>query len=165
MKTEALRPQYLRFVSRLYDLAAEFAGEDLDHIRAAAEHQHASPIAAAAEAVSRLARGGGRQTLGKTIEPPSQNTGPSNGSSLGDLLSSKELFKSNDALAAFLAPNLKVRPRTKESRERLVSRVLAQLEQVPQDVRIATEKALANIVVRSGNSTFVARWSKLIRDL
>lgn len=159
---DTLPRQYLRFVSRLYDLAAEFSPEELEQVRGVARTHQAGAIAEAADALAQLAQPGAPKNglKRKVPEPAPRSEAP-----LREAFSSRELFPTKDALAAFLAPYVKVKPRAKESRERFAVRADGLVGQAPPEVRSHLERALSDILARNPGTSFVNKWSRLIRGL
>lgn len=148
------RNEYLSFLGKLFQLAAD---SDLESL-----HKHASEDAARGAAVTRLI---------EALEHLTRNTGSISSSvapkrdvkALQRLLSSRELFSSNEDFARFMTGFAKVPVRDKDSRQRVVARVLRELRTWPDDKVRALNESLRDRARKS--SSFVSKWSSVIQDL
>jgi hypothetical protein len=161
---------YLKFVSSVYQLAAEVEPSELAFLRREALRHRQRAVAAIAEALAALSsnpkgvsnadapqEGSNREDAGRDAIRSTV--------ALSEALRSKKLFPSNDDVAKTLAPTVRLEPRNKESREKLVRRAMASLSRLTVEQRDNVVRSIQQVVARSGDSDFVSRWSRLIRSL
>jgi hypothetical protein len=147
--------KYLHFVGHLFHLAADY---DVETLRRQASHDGER-----GKAVLHVLQGLTAVTCSSKDRIPARpQQGEHDGLLL--LLESRELFQSNDALCAFLEPFVKIRQGNKESRERLVKRVMKQLRELSGSDNERLRAKLREIAT-AGNTSFVSTWSKAIGRL
>ena len=159
--------KYLKFLARLYDLVADFDERELMDIQRSATREHKELISAIASLLMELRRY--ESSSAKRKSNPDSAIADLTGNSdeaLREVLSSRNIFPSNAALAEFVCSHFFVPTRPKDSRDRIVARVLRASEEAGSKKRNSFKKALeAHIVHENAGSDFVARWTKLIRSL
>ena len=162
-KPDTRPAHYLEFLSKLYKLAADFDQRQLMRIRETAAKEDNDIVASMAAALLRL------RTPTKPVRVssvPSRRHGDSGVDGLREVLLSRKIFPSNSKLLSLAHRYFGLPPKPKESRERLVGRILRGIEKgtvVQQEsFRHALEQHIAK---QNVGSDFVSRWTKVIRDL
>lgn len=153
------RERYLKFLARLYDLASEFDQQQLLDVQHTAKNDKNSVVAATAALLGRL-----RGDDTGTVDPARMAT--DRGDDFRELLSSRKIFPSNAGLASFVRGYVDLPIRPKDSRDRIVARILRVLEEGTEEEVAAFQKALEDYVAQqTEGSDFVSRWTKIIRGL
>ena len=155
---------YLKFTSKLYELAADFNGPQLLAVERAASVQGNQMVATVASLLCKLHDYEGSE-LGNG--GPNEQAGTADvQEGLRDILSSKEVFSTNGELVDFVRSYVDIPVAPKDSRDRIVGKVLRGLDSVDSDDRTSFRKSLEHRILSGQDApNFVARWSKLIRDL
>lgn len=167
MKTMTPRQRTLHLIAKLYELAAEFTGGELQDICNEQSRQPKSAaIQAAIKALIQLheeMEGGARPGALREVNAASaaRETLPvSEASSLAELLNDRRSF----ATVAEIADAIQIEARPKESRERYISRVSRLLGTMDsRDREIFLNKIGARLNTRP--ESFFSNWSKLIREM
>ena len=154
---------YLKFVSRLYDLAGDFDRQHLLDVQRTATKQGDAMVATVADALCKL--------YNYCDDRSDREVGKGDGlarvhDGLRDILSSKVVFHSKKDLMLFARPYMNICAAPKDSRERLIGRILRGIEEIDPTTKLEFRKALEERI-KSGKDapSFVARWSKVIREL
>ncbi len=154
--------RYLKFLARLYELAADFDQRQLMGIQRVADSENNKPVSTAASMLMEL-RGD------KSLRADSLSrikTSASGKEGLREVLCSKKVFSSNAALVAFARRFTDLSEKPKEPRNRLVTRILGEVENGADKERAAFWRALEEHIARqNGGSDFVSRWTKIIQGL
>ncbi|WP_158755055.1 hypothetical protein [Dyella sp. S184] len=177
MKESTFKQTQLRLVGRLMTIASAFSIAELEGVSSLLKNKDGSDLRAVVAYLIGLHTGQSADSNGsnKSLrqdreftsipqEPAEKDKrGISKTEALRELLMSKEEFKSTADIARRVP--LSVPLKYKESRERYVRRILAQFSRMSEDGRRKFLKALHNNLARTSTSSFVARWSNLIKDL
>ena len=155
---------YLKFTSRLYELAAEFNERQLLAVERAASLQGNQMVATVASLLCKLHNYEVTDSENGGHSEPTRTGAAQEG--LRDVLSSKEVFSTNGDLADFVRSHMEISVSPKDSRDRIVGKVLRELDNVDSNVKTSFRRSLEDRILGGRDSpNFVARWSKLIRDL
>ena len=152
--TSTNRARYLKFVSTMLNVAADFSAEELVQFRRMA----ASKMPGAVTLVDGLTNL--TEHLGDTSATIPKR-------SLRDFLMSKDHFPKNRdliAVATRVMPDLPDRRWDKMSREKVVMNILAQIESMNAGRREKLEHALRKApMTSSGKDSFFADWEKIVK--
>ncbi|WP_368865439.1 hypothetical protein [Stenotrophomonas maltophilia] len=181
-KPATTRQRYLSLVSRLYDLASEFADEELKEmirewaandrhgVRDAIEalvrlHADFPPVAAKSESYSiSHPRREGRAGPSLVLSADGPVSTARSSASIEEILSDKLLFPKLMDIAALLPDEID--PPFKEARDRYVRRVVRSLENVSAvDKAQFLKRVRQRIETNGDDGSFISSWKNLIRDL
>jgi hypothetical protein len=164
MNSETPRQKYLRFLGLIYGLASEFDDNDLRKITELAATNGEHSILLILNGLSEIShRRPPQEVRASDFTENKQPVRPMR--ALSKILSSREVFSSNEALYELLAPFIEIQPRAKESRERYVSRILMQYASLDEPIRRKFHRVLDAHIARNGAPDFITRWSDAIREL
>ncbi len=165
MTTKAkAQSQYLRLISKLYDMASQFDADELRAVLKIAEDESNRPVVRAVQAMLMLVsdhKDSGvvpRIRLGRVSPSP-----PKYPSSLYELFSSKDIFSSAKSVVDVLPFEFELKE--KESRDRFSRRLVTYINELPVEQKDEVlEKIHSSLSSKLGGG-FVSSWSKLIRRL
>ena len=153
---------YLKFLARLYELAADFDRVTLSEIERTASNENNELVCTMAsllkdfhgERATRSDSGSKKKTTAYTDE------------GLREILSSKTIFPSNKVLSAFARSTIDLPERPKDSRNRLVTRILRATQDANSKNRALFRRRLKEYIAdQNGSSNFVSQWTQIIQDL
>ena len=153
---------YLKFVARLYELAADFDQHQLMEIRCIARNKNNRLVVNMASLFMDFR--GDKEP--RTDSRQKKQSAVYSEEAFFEVLSSKKVFPSNTALSEFAHSIIDFPVKPKESRNRLVSRILSTIRNGSSKERASFRRALEEHIIRqNGTFDFVSRWTKIIRDL
>jgi len=178
-KPATTRQRYLSLVSRLYDLASEFADDELKEMIREWAANDRNGVRDAIEALVRLHADfppSVEQSYSISHSKREGRNGPSlviaeerpvayqSNASIEEILSDKLLFPKLMDIAILLPDAID--PPFKEGRERYVRRVLKYLETVSEREKSDFLRRVRKKIETSGDDgSFISNWKNLIRDL
>lgn len=173
-KKDELRRSLLKLTARLYDVASEFNEGMLIELRELSEREGDRGVSMAIRGLLRLsgheARASRNSQMHQQLPLPVASTGgaPNAGGtpedrSLADFFSSKSIFPTSQSIVAALP--FKFELRQKESRGRMVKRLIDRLNKMSSLERVDTIGFIQKKIADERGSGFVSNWSKLIRRL
>lgn len=155
--------RYLKFLARLYEFAADFDQRQLLAIQRVAASENNKLITTVASLLMDLR---GDKATRSATRSKRKSISAFSEEGLREVLSSKKIFPSNAALAALARDCINIPQKQKESRERLVNRILREIESSADRDRESFRRALEDLISKqNGGSDFVSRWTKVIQDL
>ena len=170
MNGQNLRQRHLYLVAKLYELAAEFTDEELQRILDerfkpsdetglrnaihALIELHAVPLQERLNAVTdtSIEKNKGQRTVGVSTF-----------SSLQQIFGDRAAFPSLEDIAKVLP--LVIEPRPKEARERYISRIIRKIESLPEGDQKFFQAMLSQQLNKKSPTTFISKWTKLIKEL
>lgn len=155
------RKKYLRFTSRLYEIASEFDESFFIEIDSSVDFNVNPAVRRAARSLLMLMadprKVDSRDSVSRKISHAVS------GDSLTEFFQTRELFPTSFDISASLPFKLDVKP--KESRDRYVKRLVAFINKLSPVEKIHTIEIIQKKVSSKMGSGFVTNWSKLIRGL
>ena len=153
---------YFKFLARLYELAADFNQHQLIEIRRDATNKSNKLVFDVASLLIDL-----HENKVARSDSQSQNkTTAYKEEKVPEVLSSRKVFPSNTVLSEFARSIIDIPEKKKESRNRLVSRILRAIESSSSKDKASFQRALEeHIAKQTDASDFVSQWTKIIRDL
>lgn len=154
--------QYLRLMSKLYDMASQFDAEELRSVLKIAEEEANRPVVRATQALLMLVKD---YNVERSVERRSVAAVASTraANSLHEIFASREIFPSVQDLISILPFSFEVRQ--KESRDRLARRLVSHIDALPSEQKQEVLYGLQEFLSTQLGGGFVSNWSKLIRGL
>lgn len=166
------RQIYLQLTAYLYELASKFSRGELRAARDVARLENNRVSITAIDTLLALHSGEQQKPTGTPsnhINRVSNRDNRSEGSErrrvrmLKEILMSPELFANVTEISARIPIALPLKP--KESREKYVNRVLARFRTLDAAKKQEFMDSLQKAIGRASSSSFVSRWSRLIKEL
>lgn len=169
--------QYLRLMSKLYDMASQFDVAELSLILKIAEDEENKPVIRATQALLMLVRRDDRAERNsarkdliphvRQVKSASPMTAGSNfsryPSSLQEVFASKEIFPTVNDVVSLLPFPFEIK--AKESRDRFSRRLVGHINELPEMDRKETLENLQGFLSNQSGGGFISNWSRLIRGL